>query len=266
MIRLADAPALTVATYRLALAAAVVAPITLWRHHDELRQIVSSPPRPLIISGLSLALHFALWISSLGYTSVTSSVILVTTNPLFVALASPLVLAERVGARVWAGVVLAVAGGILVALGKDNQVAHRTLLGDGLALGGAVMAAVYFMAGRRLRPRTSLLPYILLVYALAALVLLAMALLSHAPLTGYAPRTYALFVALALVPQLIGHSSFNWALAHLKASLVAITVLGEPLGSSLLAWLVLREAPSLVEAGGGCLVLSGVALAWGGRK
>jgi drug/metabolite transporter (DMT)-like permease len=213
-----------------------------------------------LASGACLGLHFITWISSLGLTSIASSVVLVTTSPLMVALASPLVLREPLRPAMLAGVVVACVGGILIGLADRGAGQADSLLGDLLALAGALFATGYFLAGRRLRVKLSLLPYIFVVYGTAAVLVDLLALLQPAQLFAFAPSGYLWLILLALVPQLVGHSTFNWALRHASATLATVPVLGEPVGATLLAALILGQIPGPLTLAGGLLVLAGIFL------
>lgn len=269
-----DAPALVIASYRLVLSSIIIAPIALTKHRHELHNLTKNDFILGIISGIFLALHFATWISSLEYTSVTSSVVLVTTTPLWVALLSPLLLKETTGKSVIIGLMLAFLGGIIVAI-SDSCIWQSGLIcppystfikgsafwGDFLALCGAWMAAGYMIIGRQLRTKISLFPYIFIVYGMAAVCIVAITISSGSNFLGYSPVTYAWLLLLALIPQLLGHSTFNWALAHLHASVVSITMLGEPIGSTILAYFLLGEFPSGIKLFGSAIILAGIYIA-----
>jgi drug/metabolite transporter (DMT)-like permease len=267
LIRFAQAGAssLVIAAGRLTLAALALAPFALSRHRAALGGLRGRELALAGLAGLFLAAHFALWIASLERTSVVSSVVLVTTTPLWVGLLSPLLLREPLTRRLALGLALALAGGAVVGLADaGGHAVARTggaLWGDLMALAGAWMMAGYLMSGRRLRARLPLVPYVFVVYGMAALALLVALALTGRTLLGLAPRTYAWLALIALVPQLLGHSSFNWALRWLPASFVAIALLGEPVGSSALAWTVLGERPGPQAVAGAALVLAGIAIA-----
>ncbi len=211
-------------------------------------------------AGLFLALHFASWITSLEYTSVASSVVLVTTHPIFVGLASHFLFNERLSPRMSMGIALSVLGGMVIGYG-DFGLGQNELLGDLLATAGAVMAAGYFLIGRRLRSRLSLVAYISLVYSTAAATVVAFCALTGQEFVGYPQQTYLMFILLALVPQLIGHSSLNWALRYLSATFVSVSILGEPIGSTILAYFFLNEVPTPHKIMGGVLILAGIYIA-----
>ena len=275
MIRLAqrEANSIVVAAYRLTFASLILLPFA-WGKREELRRLSRGQSGLILLSGAFLAVHFAAWISSLAFTTVASSVVLVTTTPLWVGLLSPLVLRERLDARIWIGLLTALVGGILVGGSEacrfdagvltcpdlEGFFQGRAFLGNMLALVGAFMAAGYMLVGRRLRPTLSLVSYISTVYGTAALLLAIMALFSGEKLTGFSAPTYLWFLGLALVPQLLGHTSYNYALGYLPAAFVSVAVLAEPIGSSLLAVLVLGEIPTPLEVLGGVIILAGIGI------
>jgi len=270
-----DAPSLVIAAYRLTLATLVLSPIALSRHRSELSGLNRRDLGLALLSGIFLAFHFATWITSLEYTTVASSVVLVTTTPLWVALLTPFTLKESLSRWVRLGMVLALIGGIVVGLSDTCSLSGGGLacppiadflkegafLGDILALLGAMMAAAYVLIGRRLRTSTSLITYIFLVYGMAAVVLIGIMFAAGESPSGYPATTYIWFILLALVPQLMGHSTFNWALRYLSAAYVSITLLGEPIGSTILAYFLLKETPSALKIFGAILILAGIYIA-----
>lgn len=271
----ANAPSLVIAAFRLSLATIFLSPLVLIRYPSQVRAIQGSQRTLAVTSGIFLALHFATWITSLEYTTVASSVVLVSTAPLWVAALSPFFLREPLKRPVLIGMTLALLGGIVVAISDSCSLQREGLtcpplneflrdeafLGDLLALAGAWMAAGYILIGRRLRVSISLIPYIFVVYGMAAMVLLGlMLLIRHSPF-GYPAETYMWFVLLALVPQLLGHSSFNWALGYLSAAFVSIALLGEPIGSTILAYFLLQETPTPLKIFGAILILAGIYIA-----
>jgi drug/metabolite transporter (DMT)-like permease len=282
-----NAPSLVIAASRLTLASLVLAPMAWIKHRVEIRNLTRREWALAILSGLFLSVHFATWITSLEYTTVVSSVVLVSTGPLWVALLSPLFLREMPTRWVWMGMGLALLGGIAVGLGDSCSIAlsgatrsagsavegpllscqplsdllaGSAFIGNFLALIGAWTVAGYLMIGRRLRARISLIPYIFIVYSIAALALIVYMLAARQTPFGYAPITYFWILCLALIPQLIGHSTYNWALRYMPASLVSITTLGEPIGSAILAFFILCETPGALTLIGGVLILTGIYL------
>jgi len=266
-IRLAqsnEAPSLVLAAARMSVAALALTPVVLLRHRAELRRIAFDDLKWALVAGGALGVHFATWISSLEYTAVVNSVTIVTTAPLWVALASPLVLREAISRRTTVGITVALGGGLIVGLSGAAgapPTRHDPLLGNGLALVGAWAAAVYFLLGRRLRARLSVTLYIWLVYSTAAILLVGVVAAAGQPVAGFGADTYLWMALLGLVPQLIGHSALNFALGYFPAAYVSLVVLGEPIGSGLLAIFFLGEWPVPLQLGGTALVLIGIALA-----
>lgn len=262
-IRLAQAqnvPTLSIAAWRLIFASLFLLPYALATHRDELRDLSRREWGLLLASGVFLGLHFASWIGSLGYTSVASSVVLVSMGPLFVGLGSWLFLKERLAARAIGGILMAAVGSVVISWGDLGQ-GQDQLLGDLLALVGAFMVASYLMIGRRVRAHRSLTAYIAPVYGVAMLTLLVIVLVGRQPMLGFSLSAYGWMLILGLVPQLIGHSTLNWALRHLSATYVSIVTLAEPLGASVLAYLILDETVSWSTAAGGVLILAGIYIA-----
>lgn len=257
-----DVAPIAIGFYRLLYATLLLLPFAFWRARDELRQLSRSDVVGLILVGAVLAVHFAAWITSLDLTSVAASVVLVTLHPVFVALVSQRVFGEGVGARGYVGIGLALVGGVVITWG-DARSGPEPLVGDTLALLGALAAAIYFLAGRGYRKRLSLLAYVTPVYASCAFFL-GLLLLLPSPYGGspfgIAPRDHILFLAMAVVPMILGHTVLNWALKYVTAPAIATTILGEPLGSTVLAVVLLDEVPGALTIGGGALVLVGIAM------
>ena len=267
-----EAPSLVIAALRLTLASLALAPLAFTRHRLELHSISRLELGFGLLSGIFLALHFATWITSLAFTTVASSVVFVSTAPLWVALLSPFTIKEPLTRPIIAGMALTLIGGAIVGLSDvctlsagvficppfAEFINGRALQGDLLALVGGMMAGAYLLVGRRLRRRTSLIPYVFIVYSMAAVVLIAIMLGARQSPFGFSPIIYLWIVLLALVPQLLGHSTFNWLLRYLPASYVSITLLGEPVGSVVLAYLLLRETPTLLKLFGAILILTGI--------
>lgn len=258
--RAAEAPSLTIAAYRVGLATLVLAPFCARKCPRELSCLHRGDWLAVLGAGFFLAVHFATWITSLQYTSVASSVVLVETIPLWVGILTPLVTGERPGKATIAGIALSFTGGILIGAG-DFAIGGRALLGDALALAGGVSGALYIMLGRKVRPRLSLLAYATTCYGTAGVLLWILVLFSGTPFTGFSAPTWWAFAGMALIPQVIGHSSYNWALRWFSASTVAVCLLGEPIGSTLLAWIFFGETLTPWKAAGGALILAGIVLA-----
>ena len=257
-IKLCDAPVLIIATYRMVLASLALIPFACYQ--KTWGGWGRSEWGWTLLSGLFLSLHFAFWIASLKYTSVASSVVLVTTHPIFVGMGGWLFLKERLGLNLIFGIALSVLGSGMISYG-DISLSREALMGDGFALLGAIAASGYLLVGKKMRKDQDLLSYIFPVYSTAGLILILFALIFQKPFFGYSSSTYFYLFLLALVPQLIGHTTFNWALKYLPASMVAITTLGEPIGSTLLAYLILGEGLTVWKVIGGISIFAGILIA-----
>ena len=256
----AGMPSLSIAAWRLIFASTILLPYAWITRRDEIRSLSGREWALLVASGVFLGLHFATWIASLGYTSVASSVVLVSMGPVFVGLGSWLLLRERPRAFVVVGIILAATGSIVISWGDLGQ-GRIQLVGDLLALAGAVFVAGYLMIGYRVRARRSLTTYIALVYTVAMVTVVIIVLITRQPMFGYSLNAYGWVLALALGPQIVGHSTLNWALRYLSATFVAIVTLAEPVGSGILAYILLGEAITWPTAIGGTMVLAGIYIA-----
>jgi len=255
-IRLADAPALAIAFWRNALGVLALLPFAFyWRE-------TFPRGRALLVgvaSGVALGAHFGFWISSLDYTSVAASVVLVCTQPVFVAILAYLVFGERTSTLSLLGILVSLAGTALIS--ADGSSGSATFFGNMLAVIGAIAVAVYVLIGRSLRTTgVGVLPYSIVVYASASATLAPAVVYTGVPLWGYSGETWFWLWVMTLGPQILGHTVLNWALKYVEASIVSGTVLAEPVISALLAWLVLSEKPGLATLSGGMVVLLGLFL------
>lgn len=261
-IRLADAPALAVAFWRCALGVVVLAPAAVYRREKLPR---GRNLGLLVLSGVVLGAHFGFWISSLDYTSVAASVVLVSTAPIFVGVLGYLMLGEKTSLLSFAGILVALAGAAVVA--GDGTAGSAALLGNLLAVAGALTIALHLLIGRFSRTGgLGFLPYSIIVYSSATITLFVAATVSGERLWGFSGETWFWIWAITLGPQILGHTVFNWALRYVEASLISGTVLAEPVVSALLAWLVLAERPGLPTILGGSVVLVGLYLLLRGRR
>jgi drug/metabolite transporter (DMT)-like permease len=269
LIRLTEAPPLAVAAWRLTIATAVLLPLFLLSNAR--REWVGVPGRDVaiaVLAGVALALHFATWITSVRLTSVAASSVLVALSPLFSWLLSHHFLRERPAGAQATGIVLAMSGAAVIALGDAWTGGRSALHGDLLALLGALFGAVYFVSGRRLRARLSLVAYVTPVYGVSAAVLLAWAAARGEAFRAYLPADWAVFAALAAGPMLVGHTGLNYALRFFPAYAVNVAALAEPVGATLIAWLLptIAEPPGSPAVVGGAVCLGGITLSLGAAQ
>lgn len=265
-VRLTAAPSIVDAFYRLLFTTLLLLPLTLSGYRNAFRSLSRRDVLVTTASGILLAIHFAAWMESLEWTSVSAAAVLVQTQVLFVALGSVLLLNETISREKAAGIGIAFAGVSAMSLSGvflNNQALYagaNPVYGNLLALLGAGGFAGYLLAGRSVRQRLPLLPYATFVYGVATAVLLAAVLVGPHPATpmAYGRGDLLLFLAMALVPGVFGHTVMNWALKYVESSVVSVTFLGSPLGNTLLAIVFLQEFPGAATLAGGLVVLVGI--------
>ncbi|MFQ5885335.1 MAG: DMT family transporter, partial [Thermoplasmata archaeon] len=260
-IKWSEAPALAIAAYRLGFATLIILIPTLLLNRRELFHLSRRETVILALVGVALAFHFGFWISSLKYTSVANSVILVSTHPILIAIISHYYMGERISYVAGLGVGIALFGMVIIGSG-DLAFNQEFLLGDFLALLGMFALAAYLLSGRKLRQKTSVLPYVTVVYGSATVFLFIACLLFNVPLFPYQEREWILFLALAIVPMILGHTVYNWTLKYVTTLVVSMSILFEPILSATLAafLLVPPEIPSTWVLVGGILILVGIYL------
>ena len=262
IIRLIEAPATAIAFYRLAIASIFILPLSSFlRNTNGLNQIRLQDTLMCLAASVAISIHFVAWIASLEYTSVASSVILVTTSPLIVAFLSKLFFREHLHKNVYVGIALGLIGAVVLT-GGDSRLEGRELWGDLLAFIGALSFAFYLILGKRVRTRLNNLDYTSFVFLSASVMLFVISVIANQPLWNFDSKSIIFIVTLAIIPQLIGHSSITWALGSVKATLVSVAIMAEPVGAILLAWLILNEHPSLANLIGGLIILSGIFIAY----
>jgi drug/metabolite transporter (DMT)-like permease len=258
MIAYAAAPALAIAFWRTALATAVLAPVALPRRHEIVGLAGRREGIFAGLAGAALAAHFMTWVPSVKLTGVATATALVATQPVWQGLIA-VAQGRRLGRWTWTGIAVAVVGAI-AATGTDVAVSRSAVIGDLLALAGAVAAAAYTALGERVRTTTTTTSYTLVCYATCALVTLPVCLAAGVPLAGYAATAWLAIVGITVGPQLLGHSLFMFALRRIAATTVAVVVLLEVPGAALIGWLWLGQVPRPGAWPGLGLLLLGVAI------
>jgi len=257
-IRLSEAPPMAIATYRMSITTLIlVPPALLSGAYSEVVRVARKEGAIVLLAGAALAVHFASWTSSLRFTSVASSVVIVNLSPVFVAVTGRYILRERVTWRMSLGMAAALLGCSIIA-STDLGSGRINLQGDIYAFVGALAAAVYVLGGRIIRQTTGLFAYVLPAYAICSLILGGASVLLKTPLYPYQGQEYLIFLALAIVPTIFGHTMYNWALRFIPASVVAVSLLGEPVGATALAGVVLHEYPTPLTVLGAILTLIGI--------
>lgn len=249
---------LVIAGSRMGLAALILSP--QWRYFKATnRRGIGFA----IAAGVALALHFSVWITSLSYTTITASTVLVTTTPIWTALGTWLIWRERIAKPMLLGIAIAFLGGIIISYDTNSPqlTASQPLLGNALAILGAIAATIYLLCGQvAQKAGLTTRDYILISYTTAAAILLPLPLLLSGQYFGYPPITYLWFGLMAIVPQLIGHSSFNWAMRFIGPLWVTLAILAEPIGASILGYFILKETPGIQTIQGSIILLIGIAI------
>lgn len=261
LIRIADAPPLTIAFYRVLIATCLYGPVAIVK--SQYREFSKSHVGAVIVAGICLAAHFGFWITSLFFTSVASSVSLVNTSPIFVILFSKLTgkfSSEGVSRPgiLWIGVILGILGSTGLAGSDLIDPSKHSFIGDLLAVMGAVSLAGYLLAGRTVGSSVPFALYLTCVYGLASVILFIACLLTLSPLLNFRWNTLFVILLIGLIPQGIGHSLLNWTLRRLPASLVSLFVIAEPIGATILAAIFLKEYPSITNTVFMVIIISGI--------
>lgn len=258
LILLSGAQPIAVAFWRTALASIVLMPLAIAERSEGNYTVSNRDAALIMISGVALATHFMTWIQSLYLTTVASSVTLVSTYPVFTLIMGRLI-GEKVGIKATAGTLMAFLGVVIITL-PQFYISLKALIGDLLALAGAVSGAVYFMIGRALRVRVSLATYTVPVYGVAAITTLMVGLPLGVRFWPYPLMTWVYIAAIVAGPMLLGHTLLNYSLRYSRAITVTTSTLGEPVGSTLLAWLILHQVPTFVTIIGMVITLLGIYL------
>ncbi|WP_175640681.1 DMT family transporter [Metabacillus schmidteae] len=256
-VKLATAPAPVIAFYRLFFSTVLIAPIFFLKHFSEMKNLSKKDWTYSTIAGVFLAFHFILWFESLNYTSVASSVVLVTLQPLFAFIGTFLFFKEKVSIVAIISGLIAITGSVIISWG-DFKVSGIALLGDLLALAACAMITAYLLFGQGIRKRHSLTLYTFIVYGISSITLLGYCLLLQYPLAPYPQEDWIYFLLLAIIPTLLGHSLFNWSLKWVSTNTISIMILFEPVGSIILAYYLLGEKMILSQMIGGTVILLGI--------
>ena len=264
LVRYSAASSLVIALYRVLFTTLILAPFAVARHRDAFGRLSGRDWAAASASGVALAVHFASWFESLRWTSVAASVTIVQIQVLFVAAGAALFLSEPITRRTVVGMIIAFCGIAVMSLGdaltEGTMTGAAPLYGNALAVAGAVCMAGYILAGRSLRQRIALVPYVVVVYSVCVGVLFGLAVFGGEPVVSYLAREWLLFLAMAVGPGIFGHTLLNWALGHVESSVVSVSLLAEPIGSTLLALVLLGEIPTALTVGGGGIILVGIAV------
>lgn len=259
LVRLSTAPSLILVLYRVGFATMILAPWVWLRHRQEVKNLSAREVLLCLGSGSALGLHFSAYFDSLRYTSIASSVVLVDTEVLFVALISILLFHKKLSGKAWLSVAMALGGSVIIAM-ADTAAGPDALRGDGLALAGALFVAIYTMIGAVCRKSISTTVYTFLVYLAASLTVLVISLLGGQAITGYGSVNYLTGFGMAILCTLMGHSVFSWGLKYLPPAFISTAKLLEPVFASLLGLMLFREVSGILTVLGGVIIIFAIAL------
>lgn len=259
LVKVSSAPSGVIAFYRLFFSVLFMMPVFLIKYVSELHLITRRDWIYSFVAGVFLAFHFILWFESLNYTSVASSTVLVTLQPLFAFAGTYFFFKEKFSWKAILSGLLAIGGSVIISWG-DFKISGSALFGDILALIACALVTAYLMFGQTVRKRLSLITYTFVVYSISTVTLLIYVLIVQEPLLPYGKSDWVYFILLALIPTLLGHTLFNWSLKWLSTSTISMAILFEPVGAAILAYYLLQETVVWTQALGGAIVIGGISL------
>ncbi|QGG52834.1 DMT family transporter [Lysinibacillus pakistanensis] len=258
-VKLANAEAGIIAFYRMLFSVLIMAPLFFWKYTKELRQLSKRDWLFSSIAGIFLAFHFILWFESLNYTSVASSTVLVTLQPLFAFVGTYFFFKEKITMKTIFAGAIAIIGSVLISWG-DFKLSGAAFYGDILALIACALVTAYLLFGQDVRKRLSLVTYTMLVYVVSTITLFVYVLIKGESFGPYPTMDWVWFILLAIVPNLFGHTLFNWAIKYVSTNVVSIAILFEPIGAAILALLIFKEYLIVTQLIGGLIVIMGILL------
>ncbi|MEI0580888.1 DMT family transporter [Brachyspira pilosicoli] len=258
-VKLANAPALIVAFYRLLFSFIIILPIVLIKNFKELVNINKKDLLLSLIAGIALSLHYSMWFQSLKYTSVASSTVIVTLQPLFSIIAGYFIFKERYTKLAILGFIIAIVGSVIIGWG-DFRVSAYALFGDILAFISAGLMSANFVLGQYVRKRLSAITYTALTYFSASILSFFITIISDTNFVGYPFYTWLNILGLTLISTMLGHVIFMWLLKWFSASVVSMTILGEAVGACILGYFILKESISINQIIGIIVILFGIGL------
>ena len=256
LVRWSTAPSMVLVLYRMTIAVLMLSGPVLLKNRAELTGMTKRELLLTMAAGCCLGLHFSAFFESLRHTSIAAAVILSDAEVLFVALGSILVFRKKLSGQCWLAVALSLIGAVMVALADVGG--ESGLLGNALALGSALLLAMYTMIGASVRSRISNTTYTFVAYACAAVTVLVISLISGTPLGGYGFNNWLTALGMAVLCTLMGHSVFTWGLKYLPPAYISTVKLLDPVFSALWGLLLFNEKPTLLVILGGIIVIAGV--------
>lgn len=258
-VKMSQSPSGLTAFYRMVITVFIMLPFFLRYNVSEIFSFTKKDWAVCIAAGTLLALHFILWFESLNYTSVASSTVLVTLQPLFAFVGTYVLFKEKISVKAIIASCIAISGSVLISWG-DFQISGNAFYGDMLALIACALVTAYFLLGQSVRGHISLTSYTIVVYSASAVLLMLYVLYIEGTFIPVAKTDWVYFVLLAVIPNLLGHNLFNWAIKWISANTISMTILLEPVGATILAYIIFEELLTLSQIIGGIIVLLGLIL------
>lgn len=258
-VKLVSAEAGVTAFYRMLFSVLFMLPIFLLKYRKEITLLKKRDWIFSTIAGVFLAFHFIFWFESLNYTSVASSTVLVTLQPIFAFAGTYFFFKEKLSFKTILSAVIAISGSVIISFG-DFQLGGTAFYGDMLALIGCALITAYLLFGQDVRQRLSLITYTFVVYSISSITLFFYVLIKGESFGPHSQSDWMWFVLLALIPNLLGHTLFNWAIRWVSTNAISIAILFEPVGASILAYYIFNESLSTAQIIGGIVVLLGILL------
>lgn len=258
-VKLSSADAGVIAFYRMLFSILIMLPWFLKKYSNEIKVLSKRDWLFSSIAGVFLSFHFILWFESLNYTSVASSTVLVTMQPLFAFIGTYLFFKEKITLQTFIAGGIAILGSVLISWG-DFQISGTALYGDILALIACALITGYLLFGQDVRKRLSLVTYTMVVYSVSTITLFFYIIIKGESFGPYPATDWMWFVLLAIIPNLLGHNLFNWALKWTSTNVISIAILFEPVGAALLAIWIFNEYLTASQIVGGLVVILGIML------
>lgn len=258
-VKLSTADAGVIAFYRMLFSVLFMLPLFLWKYKKEVLIFTKKDWIYSSIAGVFLAFHFIFWFESLNYTSVASSTVLVTLQPIFAFVGTYFFFKEKISLKDLLAAMIAISGSFIISWG-DFKVSGSALYGDLLALIGCALITAYLLFGQDVRKRISLITYTFVVYSISTVTLFFYVIAKGESLGPHPSSDWFWFILLALIPNLLGHTLFNWSLKWISTNVISIAILFEPIGASILAYYVFHETLSFSQITGGIVVITGIVI------
>lgn len=256
-VKLTASPSGLTAFYRMLISVLIMLPLFLWKYKHEVKVLNKKDWVLSSIAGVMLAFHFIIWFESLNYTSIASSTVLVTLQPIFAFVGTYFFFKEKITLKSIIAALVAISGSVWISIG-DFRISGSALYGDILALIACAFITGYLLFGQEVRKRLSLITYTMIVYCVSSITLLIYVLIVEGTFVPIEQMDWLYFLLLAIVPNLLGHTLFNYAVKWVSTNTISMAILFEPIGATILAYLIFNEKLITTQIIGGTIVVFGL--------